>query len=98
MIEVVTNQTNLVVTGPNELTLLSVAAQGPAGPVGPSGAPVRFDVSSQATWIITHGLARVPIVEVYLASGEKILADVFSTTTTVTVTHSQSTAGFVILN
>lgn len=72
------------------------AIVGPVGPVGPVGQPTRFDVSSAATWIIPHDLGRVPQCQVFLESGEAVLADIAATTSTITVTFAAATAGFVV--
>lgn len=73
-----------------------VAVIGPAGPPG-SGA-LRIDVTAPAaTWILPHPFGRVPMVQVYLASGELIGADVVASATTITVTHAAPLAGFVVI-
>lgn len=57
-----------------------------------------INVSSPAgTWTLTHTLGRLPSVDVYLPSGEKILTDVTTSDTQVVVTFSQPTAGYVVL-
>lgn len=58
---------------------------------------VRLDVpAASASWILTHGLGRVPIVAVYLANGEQVIANVFATSTTITVAFADAQTGFVI--
>lgn len=70
---------------------------GPRGPKGEAGGGVRFDVSTpSASWIIPHGFGRVPIVSVYLSTGEQVLADVSATATTINVVMTAPRAGFVI--
>lgn len=59
---------------------------------------VRFDVSLSATWIVTHGFARIPAVTVVLSTGEIVVADVTATSTTVTVVFATSQVGFVLLS
>lgn len=72
------------------------AIVGPSGGPGPAGAPVRIDASLAATWILPHGLGRVPMVQAFLASGELIGADVVADASAITVTFGQPTAGFVL--
>lgn len=75
---------------------------GPPGPPGPQGAagvataPLHINASLAATWTLSHGLGRVPTVQVYLASGEQVLTDVQATTTQITVTFPSPQAGFVL--
>jgi len=71
---------------------------GPAGPPGPFGAPLRLDAALAATWILPHPLGRVPVVQVYLAPGECVLADVAATATTVTVAFAAPRQGFVLVS
>jgi hypothetical protein len=67
------------------------------GPPGPAGSAVRFDVTSaSASWVIAHAFGRVPIVSVYLASGELVLTDVFATASTINVVFPTPKTGFVI--
>lgn len=89
--------------GPEGTTVQALADIDPArvvgvmGPPGPAGGGVRFDVASPAaSWIISHAFNRVPIVSVYLASGELVLADVFATATTINVVFASPKSGFVI--
>lgn len=70
--------------------------QGPQGPAGAGSAPLRLDASLSSTWILTHGLGRVPTAQVYLSSGETVLADVSATTTQITVTFPAPQQGFVL--
>ena len=58
--------------------------------------PVRFDAPLSATWIIPHGLGRIPMVQIYLSSGELVMTDVVATQTTITVTFNQPVQGFVL--
>ncbi len=82
---------------------LPVAAiVGPPGPVGPQGAagagsaPLRLEASLAATWVLSHGLGRVPTVQVYLSTGEAVLTDVAATTSQITVTFPSPQQGFVL--
>jgi hypothetical protein len=53
--------------------------------------------SPAATWILSHSLGRVPIVQVYLDSGELVGADVTASSTTISVTFAQATSGFITI-
>lgn len=72
---------------------------GPAGPQGPAGAgstPLRLDAALAATWVLNHGLGRVPSVQVYLSTGENVLSDIAATTSQITVTFPSPQQGFVL--
>lgn len=69
---------------------------GPPGPSGPAAAPLRLEASLAATWILAHPLARVPTVQVFLASGEQVLTDVVADTAQITVTFPSPEQGFVL--
>ena len=71
--------------------------QGQQGPQGPAGAPQRINASLAATWILPHTIAREPMVQVFLGSGEQVIADVSATTTQITVTHASPQSGFVLV-
>ena len=70
---------------------------GPPGVPGPVGQPQRIDFVATATWTAAHNLGRVPMAIAYLATGERILADLVLTTINLTVTHAQPQTGFVLL-
>lgn len=74
-----------------------VGPPGPQGPQGPAGAPLRIDAPLAATWILPHSFAREPMVQVFLGSGEQVIADVSATPATVTVTHASPQSGFVLV-
>ena len=78
------------------LRLAGVA--GPQGPAGPQGQSAQLDFASQATWIAEHGFGRAPAVQVFLANGEWVAADVVSTAFNLTVTFAGPQTGFVLLN
>jgi hypothetical protein len=73
-----------------------VGPPGPPGPPGPNSSPLRIDASLAATWILAHPLGRVPMVQVYLAPGERILADVAADSTQITVSFASPQQGFVL--
>lgn len=76
---------------------LPVAAiLGPAGPPGPAAAPLRLDAPLAATWILDHPLGRVPAVQVFLGTGEAVLADITADTARITVTFPSPRQGFVL--
>lgn len=72
--------------------------QGLQGPQGPAGSPLRINASLAGTWILPHALARIPMVQVFLGTGEEVIADITATETTITVTHANPQAGFVLAN
>jgi hypothetical protein len=54
--------------------------------------------SASAQWHITFpDLGRLPNVQIYLTSGEFIITDVLSTSTSVTVTFPSLTAGYAVI-
>lgn len=67
------------------------------GPPGPAGGVLRLDAPFAATWILPHSLGRVPAVQVFLADGEAVAADVEAGPTQITVTHAAPREGFVLL-
>jgi hypothetical protein len=76
-----------------------VGPPGPAGPQGPAGAgsaPLRLDAALAATWVLSHGLGRVPTVQVYLSTGEAVVTDLAATTSQITVTFPSPQQGFVL--
>ena len=97
-LDVVEQNGTTVVTQSSGAALVSVVTQGPQGIPGLTGASgVRINqVASAATWILSHSLGRVPAVQVFLSSGEAVVADVICTSTQITVTFSQPQSGFVI--
>ena len=71
--------------------------QGPAGSGGGGGSSVRFNIASPAaTWIILHGLGRSPGAQIFLASGESVIADIFCDDIHITVTFANPQTGYVI--
>lgn len=73
---------------------------GPRGERGftglPGQAPSRIDASLAATWILPNPLGRIPLVQVYLAGGEQVIADVAADTAHITVTFPSPQQGFVL--
>jgi hypothetical protein len=95
-----------ILAAPTEvIEATSIGPQGPQGPSGPQGpqgiagqGSIRFDISTpNGTWVVAHGLSRVPAATVYLATGEMALADVTADPTHVTVTFAEPHSGFVLL-
>lgn len=71
---------------------------GPAGPTGGGGGgSTRIDASLAGTWVLPHTLGHVPLVQVYLSTGEAVLADVVATSTTITVAFATPQQGFIII-
>lgn len=90
---------NAVARNPQLPVAAIIGPPGPAGPQGPAGAgsaPLRLDATLSSTWILTHGLGRVPTVQVFLASGEAVLTDLAATTSQITVTFPSPQQGFVL--
>lgn len=73
---------------------------GATGATGPAGMPLRIDATLSSTWILSHGLGHIPMVQVFLTAagsgGEQAIADVEATATTITVTHASPQSGFVL--
>lgn len=68
------------------------------GPPGPAGGVLRLDASLAATWSLPHSLGRVPVVQVFLASGEAVIADVEADFSQITISHATPREGFVLLS
>lgn len=97
-------QVSVVIESP-VATVVEIISEGPQGPKGERGAdstavntPARLDQATPAsTWILPHSFDRVPLAQVYLSSGELVIADIAATTTTITVTFPGPQSGFVVL-
>lgn len=88
----------LVSAPPSGAVVVEMAAQGRPGPQGPPGVALayRYDQTApSASWVIAHGLGRAPLVDVFLANGEQVEADVTATATTISVVFAAATTGFV---
>ena len=70
--------------------------QGLPGPQGPAATPVRIDAPLASTWVLANPLGRAPTVQVFLASGEQVLADILADATHITVTFPSPQQGFVL--
>lgn len=65
--------------------------------IPPAGSqPVRINASLAGTWILTNPLGRVPMVQVFLPSGEQIIADVTSDLSYITVSFADPQQGYVL--
>lgn len=73
-----------------------IGPRGATGPEGGSGQPVRFDVSYSSSWLISHGLMRVPTVQVFLTTGEHVLVDFVADDTYITIQFPTPQQGFVL--
>ena len=60
-------------------------------------AQVHTQTAPSASWVISHTLARLPSVTIYLLSGELVEADVFATTSSVNIVLPAATSGRAIL-
>jgi hypothetical protein len=83
--------------------MLAAVTRNPSLPIaaiiGTSGAaPTRFDQAAAGTWIIAHGLGRVPIVQIFDPSGNVILTDVVADSSLLTITFATPQAGFVLVS
>lgn len=85
-----------VLRNPSAPIAAIIGPPGPQGPAGAASAPLRINASLAATWTLSHGLGRVPTVQVYLNSGEQVLTDVQASTTQITATFPSPQAGFVL--
>jgi hypothetical protein len=82
--------------------MLAAVTRNPSMPIaaiiGTSGAaPTRFDQASAGTWIIAHGLGRVPTVQLFDPVGNMILTDVVADSTQITATFATPQAGFALV-
>ncbi len=75
-----------------------IGPRGARGIAGPAGGVERVDATLAATWTLSHALGRVPLVQVYLANGEAVIADVVADAAQITVIFSQPTEGFVLIS
>lgn len=93
---VTNNIETIVVDSPNGGSVV-VSSIGVQGAPGASNAVVRYDqIAPAATWIVNHTKGYVPIVQIYLATGERVESDIVGTTTIITVTFPSATAGFLL--
>jgi len=79
--------------------IITRGPQGIPGPPGETGGNAQEHIQSTpaATWIITAvGFNRPPSVDVYV-SDERVITDIYSTSTQVTITFAVPTAGRAIL-
>jgi len=72
--------------------------QGPQGPAGTGASTyVKFDITTaSASWSVNHALGRIPIVQVYLSTGEKIYPDIYATNTNIAVVFAAATTGYIV--
>ena len=84
-----------VASGRHEIEILSIgqAVFNLAG----SSAHLHTQSTAYASWVIAHGLGRVPGVSIYLMSGEEIETDVFADASTVNIVFPAATAGRALL-
>jgi hypothetical protein len=73
---------------------------GPPGARGERGPgvsdPLRLEASLAATWILPNPLGRIPVVAVFLSTGERIFTDVAADAAHITVTFPSPQQGFVL--
>lgn len=96
------NEDGSVQGSPSGDKYIQLFSEGPQGPQGPPGVGGYFELINQsspaATWILAHGKGKLPIVQVFLNSGEMVITDVLITTTQINVTFPTATSGFVIVS
>jgi hypothetical protein len=87
---------------PAPTSVVRVVDQGPQGIQGQAGIggySQRIDqATASANWILNHGKGSVPIVQVFLSSGEVIITDVVATATQINVVFAAPIAGFVVIS
>lgn len=59
-------------------------------------APIQINASNAATWILPNPLGRAPMVQVFIAPGELVIADVIADPAWITVTFPAPQQGFVL--
>ena len=83
----------------DEITVLSVAEQGPPGPSGTAATFIHQQSIPSSSWAITHGLDKYPSVSVVDSAGSQIISDVtYHNPTSLTVTFSAAFSGNAYLN
>lgn len=71
--------TDVTVIEENQIEVVSIAEQGPPGPLGPPGNSFEHvQVSASNEWIINHNFGYKPIVDVFTTGGVKMLAYVLN--------------------
>lgn len=91
---------NLTVTQAGVVRLTSLnGLPGPAGPAGNSQAFEYTQIAPSATWIIPVpvAFARRPAVDVYLTSGEQVIADTVASASSVSIAFASPTSGTAVL-
>lgn len=58
--------------------------------------PLKLDAPLAGTWILGNPLGRIPTVQVFLDSGEQIIADVTADASTITVSFAVPHQGYVL--
>lgn len=108
VLDVVDTTTVVISTSPDEVTVevsdqapIEIVLDGVVGPAGPSGAGVTVYpfVSPAATWTISHGLGRLPLVQLVDDTGAQFDADLeFPDLNTAVATHSSARAGSAVVS
>jgi hypothetical protein len=95
-VTVTTPATRAVVVTEPAATVV-IRAPGPQGPPGAASAGLRYvhtQTTPAATWVIPHGLGRIPSVVLLDPDGQEFDADVLHPSLdTTSVVHGQPTAG-----
>lgn len=58
--------------------------------------PVLINAPLAGTWVLPHGLGRKPMVQLFLSSGEQVLADVTVDNTNINAVFAEPTQGFAL--
>ena len=85
--------------GDPDVIVVNIAEPGPQGPPGVGASFEWIQTTPLATWSIPVpvGFDRRPSVDVFLAGGEMVLADVTSTDSSVTITFASPVSGTAVL-
>ncbi len=99
-IRVIENDKTIKLPAPQAVVrVVDKGAQGIQGQPGIGGFFQRIDqATASANWILNHGKGAVPIVQVFLNTGEMIITDVVATATQINVVFAAPIAGFVIIS
>jgi hypothetical protein len=84
---------------PARIVMGATGRPGPRGDTGAAGVAqvLRHDQTApSASWVVAHALGRPPLVQVFLATGEQVDADVTATDTMISVVFAAATSGFAI--
>lgn len=88
--------TPITLTAQEQVVTLSTMAE--QGPAGASAVPIPYQQTApSASWIIPHGLGRIPLVQVRNAAGEVVYPDVFADARSVSIVFANPATGSATL-